>query len=198
MRTKQVTHPLLHHLPPQRRLMHLDCQVELLRRTPSHAYGCPVCLTQYVNVTTVNQRGKLTFNGMRLVVYVFGIVSIIIIATFELIMYVLHDHLAFLVVGASFMTFGLVFGVLGFFVFRRVRLFASVRTLMVSPPNDARRGIRMTATRADTPPAEPPPGWPSSPEPPSPSRSRVRAISPMSPRAVSPMSPRDVELAAPS
>ena len=65
------------------RWLHLRCQQQLMQRTTTHQFGCPVCLTTYTNVESSATRIKLTRDGWRLVAYAIGVVGVAAIGACE-------------------------------------------------------------------------------------------------------------------
>ena len=60
------------------RLLHVECQRKIIQKTPSHALGCPVCLTPYSNARSVINY-SLSVEGRRLVLFTLGIISVLCI-----------------------------------------------------------------------------------------------------------------------
>lgn len=95
------------------RLLHLECQAQLMRMTHSHRLGCPVCRCPYNNVQLEVASSKLSREGKRLVAYIGGIFIIIGICVYEGIMWSIMLQPAFLAVSAIFAFLAIAFMVAG-------------------------------------------------------------------------------------
>lgn len=107
------------------RWLHLHCQQELMVRMSTHRHGCPVCNSPYSNAQCVILRNTLTREGRRLFCYIIGVVSVFLIAMYELVMWCSQRHLGFLIVSMIFLVNSICFATVGFFVFRKVTLFSA-------------------------------------------------------------------------
>ena len=116
------------------RLLHLECQLQLMHKTPSHRVGCPVCAQPYTNVTSTVVKRTLSSEGRRLVAFLVGVVAVVIIGVYECVMFVVMDQVSFLIVAIIFFVSSTAFLFAGHFIFSRSTIIIEHRTVTLDRP----------------------------------------------------------------
>lgn len=147
------------------RLLHLQCQRNLMYKTASHKKGCPVCATPYNNVQSKVIRRSLTREARRLVCFFVGVVLVLGIAAYEVFTYRVTKNAIFLVIAVMFVFMSMLFIIAGCHIFRFQTMIVeqSVVTLCIPPGATHHQGQRLSASSSPVCPPCPSPSRINSP-----------------------------------
>ena len=159
------------------RLLHLECQRQMMMKTRAHRLECAVCLERYNNVKVVTVKRKMSREGKRLTLYVIGVLGVVGIAVYEMFMWVIYDNTAYLVVALLFALAAIAFMGVGCYLFWRTNLLIEQKVVSIGRPHSNFCASRrpggppcpslalLERVGGARPPASPPAAGPPSPAP---------------------------------
>ena len=119
------------------RLLHLQCQEAMIRKTLSHQLGCcPICQSRYTNVEITVSSRRLSIWGKRFAAFILGNILIVAIAAYEIYFYMISSNAIFLGVGIGCILSACFFLGVTRNIFHGVRLVIQSHSIKMTVPQE--------------------------------------------------------------